>query len=151
VPFKDGSNVRMISRGDFAYVAEKARQWRLSVEQGPIMVSERTLSSAFDSGRLFGLTIESGGQSVGYCLYEGIYDPISHADGFYLCDIFIEPSFRRHGFGKLLIDALKRIATDRGKSFIWWVSASENAQANSFYKSIKAHENRIVSHSIILS
>jgi GNAT superfamily N-acetyltransferase len=56
----------------------------------------------------------------------------------YLEDIFVEPRWRGHGFGRALLAHLAAIATERGYGRVEWTVLDWNAPAIGFYKKLGA-------------
>lgn len=58
--------------------------------------------------------------------------------GLYLEDLYIRPAFRGRGYGRQVMQALARIALERGCGrFEWWV-LDWNSPAIEFYRSLGA-------------
>ena len=58
--------------------------------------------------------------------------------GLYLEDLFVQPAFRRRGYGRALLVHLARIAVERGCGRFEWAVLDWNTPAIGFYKSLGA-------------
>ena len=105
-----------------------------------VQASEETLSE-----HLFGaqpraevLIAEVDGQAIGFALYFHNFSTFLGKPGLYLEDLYIRPAFRGRGYGRSIMQALARIAVDRGCGrFEWWV-LDWNHPAVEFYRSLGA-------------
>ena len=105
-----------------------------------VQASEETLSE-----HLFGtqpraevLIAEADGQAIGFALYFHNFSTFLGKPGLYLEDLYIRPAFRGRGYGRSIMQALARIAVDRGCGrFEWWV-LDWNHPAVEFYRSLGA-------------
>lgn len=83
-------------------------------------------------------TEETTGEVVGFALWFLNFSTWLGRHGIYLEDLYVRPSHRGHGYGKALLQALARIAVERGYGrFEWWV-LDWNTPALDFYRSIDA-------------
>ncbi len=83
-------------------------------------------------------TEEITGEVVGFALWFLNFSTWLGRHGIYLEDLYVRPSHRGHGYGKALLQALARIAVERGYGrFEWWV-LDWNTPALDFYRSIDA-------------
>ena len=105
-----------------------------------VQATEQTLSE-----HLFGtqpraevLIAEVDGQTAGFALYFHNFSTFLGKPGLYLEDLYIRPAFRGRGYGRRIMQALARIAVDRGCGrFEWWV-LDWNHPAVEFYRSLGA-------------
>ena len=75
---------------------------------------------------------------VGFALWFRNFSTWLGRHGVYLEDLYVRPAHRGHGYGKALLQALARIAVERGYGrFEWWV-LDWNTPAIDFYRSIGA-------------
>ncbi len=73
------------------------------------------------------------GTVVGFALYFLNFSTWEGAHGIYLEDLYVEPAHRGSGLGRALLQALARIAVERGYArFEWWV-LDWNAPSIAFY------------------
>jgi GNAT superfamily N-acetyltransferase len=75
---------------------------------------------------------------VGFALYFHNYSTFLARPGIYLEDLFVLPSERRHGHGRALLQALARIAVERGCGRFEWSVLHWNEPAIRFYKALGA-------------
>ena len=105
-----------------------------------VQATEQTLSE-----HLFGtqpraevLIADVDGQTAGFALYFHNFSTFLGKPGLYLEDLYIRPAFRGRGYGRRIMQALARIAVDRGCGrFEWWV-LDWNHPAVEFYRSLGA-------------
>ena len=93
-----------------------------------------------DDPAVFGLIAEDDatGETVGFALWFRNFSTWLGRHGVYLEDLYVRPTHRGHGYGKALLQALARIAVERGYGrFEWWV-LDWNTPAIDFYRSIGA-------------
>ena len=84
------------------------------------------------------LIAEVDGQTAGFALYFHNFSTFLGKPGLYLEDLYIRPAFRGRGYGRRIMQALARIAVDRGCGrFEWWV-LDWNHPAVEFYRSLGA-------------
>jgi len=93
-----------------------------------------------DEPAVFALMAEDDdrGEVVGFALWFRNFSTWLGRHGVYLEDLYVRPSHRGHGYGKALLQALARIAEERGYGrFEWWV-LDWNSPAIDFYRSLGA-------------
>ena len=61
----------------------------------------------------------------------------------YLEDLFVEPSLRGGGIGRLLIDSVKKIAEAAGSSRLYWNTDATNETARKFYDSYELESGKV--------
>jgi len=88
--------------------------------------------------RAHALIAEVDGQIAGFALYFFNFSTFLGKPGLYLEDLYVRPTFRGRGFGRLLMQRLAQIALQNecGR-FEWWV-LDWNAPAIKFYRSLGA-------------
>ena len=84
------------------------------------------------------LLAEQGGRAVGFALFFQNYSTFLGKPGIYLEDLFVEPASRGHGLGKQLLQAIARLAVERGCGRFEWAVLDWNEPAIGFYKSLGA-------------
>ncbi|WP_159460055.1 GNAT family N-acetyltransferase [Tistlia consotensis] len=89
------------------------------------------------------LVAERGGALVGYAAYCDLYNSDYMAQGFWLCDLFVEPGGRSGGAGRALLAELSRLAVDQGRVSIWWGVHRSNIRAIGFYDRIGAGDFKV--------
>jgi GNAT superfamily N-acetyltransferase len=80
------------------------------------------------------LIAEHDGAVAGMALYYRTFSTWLGTDGIWLEDLFVRPPFRRHGYGRALLDALQ--ARTHGR--VEWAVLDWNTPAHEFYRSIGA-------------
>lgn len=83
------------------------------------------------------LIAELSGEPAGYALYFGYYSTWV-GRGLFLEDLFVRPSFRRHGIGKKLLVAVAQVAVDQGCRHMRWEVRDWNKPAIELYKALGA-------------
>jgi GNAT superfamily N-acetyltransferase len=94
------------------------------------------------AGNLFGpdavaralIAAYDGGAVAGMALYYRTFSTWLGRDGIWLEDLFVRPPYRRHGYGRALLDALR--ARTQGR--VEWAVLDWNESAHDFYRSIGA-------------
>ena len=84
------------------------------------------------------LLAEEGGRAVGFALFFQNYSTFLARPGIYLEDLFVEPALRGRGIGKALLQAVARLAVERGCGRFEWAVLDWNAPAIGFYESLGA-------------
>ena len=81
---------------------------------------------------------ETDGGVAGYALLFQNYSTFLCKRGLYLEDLFVRPSFRGRGIGRLLLSHLAGIAVQRGCARFEWAVLDWNESAIGFYRSLGA-------------
>ena len=84
------------------------------------------------------LLAEEGARAVGFALFFQNYSTFLGKPGIYLEDLFVEPAFRGKGLGKQLLQAIARLAVERGCGRFEWAVLDWNEPAIGFYQSLGA-------------
>ena len=84
------------------------------------------------------LLAEVDGRAVGLALFFQNYSTFLGKPGIYLEDLFVEPAFRGRGLGKQLLQAIAKLAIERGCGRFEWAVLDWNEPAIGFYKSLGA-------------
>jgi GNAT superfamily N-acetyltransferase len=120
-----------------ALIAELAEYEKLAHEAVATAASlERDLFGARPYAEV--LIAEADGEPAGFALFFHNYSTFLGQPGLYLEDLFVRPRFRGHGLGKRLMQALARIAVERGCGRFEWSVLDWNAPAIAFYRSLGA-------------
>ena len=95
--------------------------------------------SLFGERRVAEVVIASyEGEPAGFALFFHNFSTFLGRPGIYVEDLFVIPSLRGHGIGKILLSFLARLAVERGCGRIeWWVLDS-NEPAIRFYERLGA-------------
>ncbi len=94
------------------------------------------------AGHLFGtdavaralIAVHDDGAVAGMALYYRTFSTWLGRDGIWLEDLFVRPEFRRHGYGRALLDALRARTAGR----VEWAVLDWNTAAHDFYRAIGA-------------
>jgi GNAT superfamily N-acetyltransferase len=84
------------------------------------------------------LIAEDNGTPVGFALFFQNYSTFLAQAGLYLEDLFVIPSARGKGIGKLLLERLAQLAIERGYGRVEWAVLDWNAPAIGFYRRLGA-------------
>jgi GNAT superfamily N-acetyltransferase len=84
------------------------------------------------------LIAQEGATPVGFALFFQNYSTFLAQPGLYLEDLFVVPSARNKGIGRLLLGYLSQLAIDRGYGRVEWAVLDWNAPAIGFYRRIGA-------------
>jgi GNAT superfamily N-acetyltransferase len=79
-----------------------------------------------------------GSAPVAFALFFHNFSTFLGRKGLYLEDLFVQPAFRRRGYGRALLVQLARIAVERGCGRFEWAVLDWNAPAIGFYESLGA-------------
>ena len=79
-----------------------------------------------------------GPRPVAFALFFHNFSTFLGRKGLYLEDLFVQPAFRRRGYGRALLVYLARLAVDRGCGRFEWAVLDWNAPAARFYESLGA-------------
>lgn len=79
-----------------------------------------------------------GGTPVGFALYFQNYSTFLAQVGLYLEDLFVIPAARGKGTGRLLLEALARVAIERNAGRVEWAVLDWNEPAIGFYRRLGA-------------
>ena len=92
----------------------------------------------FEKGRAEVLFAVLGGKEIGFALFFHNFSTFLGRAGLYLEDLYIEPEYRGHGYGKSLLAELARIAVERGCGRLEWWCLDWNRPSIDFYLSLAA-------------
>jgi GNAT superfamily N-acetyltransferase len=73
---------------------------------------------------------------AGFASYSFLWPAAGLTTSVYLKELYVADAYRRSGTGKLLMDALYRIAAGRGCSRVEWTTDTSNPGALAFYESL---------------
>jgi len=83
------------------------------------------------------LAVEAG-HIVGFALFFHNYSTFLGRPGIYLEDLFVRPEHRGKGHGKALLQAIARLAIERGCGRLEWAVLDWNEPSIAFYRSLGA-------------
>jgi GNAT superfamily N-acetyltransferase len=115
---------------------------------GVVKTKPETLSEQLASSRppFECLVAESNNELVGFALFFHSYSTWEGKSGIYLEDLYVCPSTRGLGIGKLLLEKLAEIGASRGCARIDWTVLRSNLSALDFYEKIGAQNLSDWSH-----
>ncbi len=120
-----------------AFIRELAEYEKLTHE---VSAGEEQLRATLFGPRRFAeaLLACADGQPVGFALFFHNYSTFLARPGLYLEDLYVQPSFRGRGFGRLLLTTVARIAVERGCGRFEWTVLDWNTPSIRFYESLGA-------------
>lgn len=84
------------------------------------------------------LIAEHEGAAAGFALYFHNFSTFLGQPGIYLEDLFVRPTLRGRGIGRLLLSQLARLAVERGCGRLEWSVLDWNEPAIGFYRALGA-------------
>jgi GNAT superfamily N-acetyltransferase len=78
------------------------------------------------------------GEPAGYAIYFSTFSSFTGRAGMWLDDLYVRPSFRKRGLGRRLIEAVARMAAERGCARFEWLALDWNERALEFYRGLGA-------------
>lgn len=78
------------------------------------------------------------GEPAGYAIYFSTFSSFTGRPGVWLDDLFVLPKFRKQGLGRKLIEAVAKIAAERGCVRFEWLALDWNKRALDFYRGLGA-------------
>ncbi|MFF2954176.1 GNAT family N-acetyltransferase [Kitasatospora sp. NPDC057965] len=82
------------------------------------------------------LVAEVDGAVVGFAHHRPVPSPYTGTTGIFLDDLFTDPAVRGRGVGRALIEQLRALAAAEGRTFVQWVTAEDNHQAQALYNTL---------------
>ena len=136
-----GAHIRFATRDDLATIVALIRE--LAVYEH--LEHLATATPAKLEPQLFGpkpacecLVAELDGEPVGFALFFHNFSTFLCQKGLYLEDLFVRPSARGTGLGKLLLQRLAQIAVERDCGRFEWSVLDWNVDAQAFYQRMGA-------------
>ncbi|MER5989336.1 GNAT family N-acetyltransferase [Streptomyces sp. NPDC001787] len=90
------------------------------------------------------LVAEVDGSIVGFANHRPIPSPYTGTTGIFLDDLFTDPAARGRGVGRALTQRLRALAAAEGRSFVQWVTAEDNHQAQALHGTVAARTNWVM-------
>jgi GNAT superfamily N-acetyltransferase len=81
---------------------------------------------------------ELDGEPVGFALIHGTFSTWQCLPGLWLEDLYVSPSRRRSGVGRVLLAHVARLAVERGCGRLAWAALDWNDPALTFYERLGA-------------
>jgi GNAT superfamily N-acetyltransferase len=91
-----------------------------------------------DKPKLFCLVVESERNIVGYASYTFDFSTWNAAPFLHVDCLYLEPEYRGHGIGEVIIAKMKDIAVQHGCAELQWQTPVFNHKAIKFYKRMLA-------------
>ena len=82
------------------------------------------------------LLARDGGTLAGFASYSFLWPAAGLTASLYLKELYVAQAYRRSGLGQMLMQALYRIAADRGCSRVEWTTDQDNPGAQAFYEAL---------------
>jgi GNAT superfamily N-acetyltransferase len=136
--------IRHGERSDLSVIAELIRGLaRYERLEDQVTMTEEKLERALFGERPYAETLiaEDDGTPVGFALFFHNFSTFLAQPGIYLEDLFVLPEHRGGGIGKELLQALARIAVERGCGRLEWAVLDWNESAIGFYERLGARPN----------
>lgn len=73
---------------------------------------------------------------TGFASYSFLWPAAGLTASLYLKELYVAQAYRRAGVGQMLMQALYRVAADRGCSRVEWTTDQDNPGAQAFYESL---------------
>ena len=130
--------LRRAGPADAAEIARLSQAFRQELGEPSEHLSEAAvLRDGFGDNPEFQVFLaEIAGDSVGYALFLNAYEPTYAEAGTYLADLYVVPGARRRSVARNLVAAVAADTRRRGRTFVWWISMSDNSKAEAFYRSL---------------
>jgi GNAT superfamily N-acetyltransferase len=105
-----------------------------------VVATEAGLREALFGNRRFGEVVlgSVGSEPVGFALFFHNFSTFRGAPGLYLEDLFVQPRWRGHGFGRRLLAHVAAVALARGCHRMEWAVLDWNEPAIGFYRRVGA-------------
>jgi GNAT superfamily N-acetyltransferase len=135
------ANVRVATRADVGVIVDLIRDLAVyeRLEHLATATPERLEVELFGARPTCECLIgEHDGQPVGFALYFHNFSTFLCRKGLYLEDLFVRPTARGTGMGKLLLQQLARIAVERDCGRFEWSVLDWNVDAQAFYQRMGA-------------
>lgn len=128
-------NIRVAQRGDEVKIMELIHALA-AYEKAPnevINTAANLFNDLFEKNICHAFVAEMDGEIVGFALYYFAYSTWK-GQCLYLEDLFVQPTLRQHGIGKLLFDAVVSVAKASNVKRMDWQVLAWNGPAIAFYK-----------------
>ncbi len=133
--------ITLATPGDCKVILEFIRKLaKFEKLQNSVIASEEKLRSTLFGAKPYAevLFVEHETKKVGFALFFHNYSTFRGQPGIFLEDLFIDPDSRGHGFGKLLLSHIARLAVERGCGRLEWSVLDWNQPAIDFYLKLGA-------------
>ena len=130
------ATIRFATREDAAVIVELIRDLAIfeKLEHLATATPERLEVQLFGDGSVIECLVgEQDGVPVGFALFFHNFSTFLCKKGLYLEDLFVRPTARGTGMGKLLLQRLAQIAVERDCGRFEWSVLDWNVDAQAFY------------------
>lgn len=105
-----------------------------------VKATEKNLQETLFGERPFAEVIigELNSKPIAFALFFHNYSSFNGKPGLYLEDLYVQPKFRGHGYGKIMLSYLANLAVQRNCGRFEWSVLDWNEPAIQFYKKIGA-------------
>ena len=105
-----------------------------------VVATESSVRQALFGDRRFGEVVigYAGTEPAGFAVFFHSFSTFRGAPGLYLEDLFVEPRWRGHGFGRKLLAHVASLAVARGCHRLEWSVLDWNELAIRFYRRVGA-------------
>jgi GNAT superfamily N-acetyltransferase len=131
--------VREAERSDAAGIV--AMSAAVSATEGlepPAMTAERLIEFCFEQRLVDAWVAEAQGALIGHVLATRSFDVQAGAPVRWICDLYVDPRFRRRGVGRRLLGAVSQCALKERVAYVQWLITPDNDLAVRFYNRIGA-------------
>jgi len=135
------ATVRFATRADLPVIVALIRELAVyeKLEHLATATPERLEPELFGAGSVIECLVgEQDGEPVGFALFFHNFSTFLCRKGLYLEDLFVRPSARGTGMGKLLLQRLAQIAVERDCGRFEWSVLDWNVDAQAFYAKMGA-------------
>lgn len=135
------ATVRFATRADLPVIVDLIRELAVyeKLEHLATATPERLEPELFGEGAVIECLVgEQDGEPVGFALFFHNFSTFLCRKGLYLEDLFVRPSARGTGMGKLLLQRLAQIAVERDCGRFEWSVLDWNVDAQAFYAKMGA-------------
>jgi GNAT superfamily N-acetyltransferase len=113
----------------------------------PQQLRERQVTEALfaDQPLAYALIARVDGQVAGVASYSFLWPAAGLTTSLYLKELYVAEAHRRDGVGQALMEALFKLARQRGCSRVEWTTDDDNQGAQTFYDALgqKVHASKI--------
>jgi GNAT superfamily N-acetyltransferase len=100
--------------------------------------AQQYLTDGFGADPIFrGLVAEDASGLIGYILFSRSYDG-DYVRSFYIVDLYVQEAARGKGVGRMLMNAVRKIALEEGIRRLSWAVHRNNTRAIQFYEALGA-------------
>ena len=130
--------IRTAGKDDAGVILKLIRELAEYEKMGNLVENsaEMIVENVFEKEYAQALIAELDGQAIGYAIYFFNYSTFTGAPGLYLEDIYIQPGYRKQGYGKRFFYKLAELAAEKGCKRMEWACLNWNKPSADFYRSL---------------